>query len=132
MMNIELVKRFPGRNLAAIYKIIYGRYLGTAISLLYLSYFFLILSLNINDVGNLYVNFFMRDTPFEIFLIIFTCVCIYAVWNGLEIYPSTTAHNESAQNVEVMLYIPLMFILPPLSLCIAKIRKLPCKESTKI
>jgi spore germination protein KB len=80
-----LVKRFPGVNLAQIHRIIYGRYLGTTISLFYLSYFFLILGLNLKDVGNFYNNFFMRETPLEIFLIIFICVCAYAVWNGIEI-----------------------------------------------
>jgi spore germination protein KB len=80
-----LIKRFPGRNFVRIHQIIYGRHGGTIISLLYLSYFLLILSANIKDIGDFYVLFFMRNTPLEIFLIVFTCVCAYAVWNGIEI-----------------------------------------------
>lgn len=81
----SLAKRFPGLNLARIHRIVYGRYLGTAISFFYLSYFLLILSLNIKDVGDFYINFFMRDTPIEVFSIIFTCVCAYASWKGIEV-----------------------------------------------
>jgi spore germination protein KB len=80
-----LAKRFPGVNLARIHTVIYGPYLGTAISLLYLSYFFLILALNTKDIGDFYTNFFMRETPMEIFLMIFACVCAYAAWKGIEI-----------------------------------------------
>jgi spore germination protein KB len=81
-----LVKRFPRLNLARIHRIIYGRYLGTAISLFYFSYYFLILALNTKDIGNFYTAFFMRETPSEIFLIIFTGVCAYATWNGIEVF----------------------------------------------
>jgi spore germination protein KB len=80
-----LVKRFPGLNFARINSIIYGRYLGGAISVSYFSYLFLLLSLNIKVVGDFYSNFFIRDTPPEIILIVFTCVCAYAVWNGIEV-----------------------------------------------
>jgi spore germination protein KB len=85
-----LVKRFPGVNLARIHRIIYGRYLGTAISLFYLSYFFLILALNTKDIGDFYTGFFMPNTPLEIFLIVFTFVCAYATWNGIEVLARIT------------------------------------------
>lgn len=80
-----LAKRFPGTNFAQINQMIYGRYLGTAISILYLGYFLLTLSFNIRDLGNFYTIFFMPDTPLEVFVIIFTFVCAYAVWNGIEV-----------------------------------------------
>jgi spore germination protein KB len=87
---VVLIKRFPGRNFARINQIIYGRYPGTAISLFFLSYFFLILSLNIKDEGDYYLNFFMGDTPIEIILIVFTGVCAYAAWNGIEVLARVT------------------------------------------
>ncbi len=85
-----LAEKFPGFNLAQIHRIVYGRYLGTTISFFYLGYFLLILSLNIKDVGDFYINFFMRDTPIEVFSIIFTCVCAYAAWNGIEVLARIT------------------------------------------
>ena len=43
------------------------------------------LSFNIRDLGNFYVNFLMPDTPFIFFLIVFTAICAYAVWKGIEV-----------------------------------------------
>jgi spore germination protein KB len=80
-----LAKRFPGRNLVAIHNLIYGRYLGTAVSLYYLGYFLLVFSFTIRDVGDFYNIFFMRDTPREIILMVFVCASAYAVWNGIEV-----------------------------------------------
>lgn len=80
-----LAKRFPGTNFAWINRMVYGTYLGTTISILYLGYFLLTLSFNIRDLGNFYTTFFMRDTPLEVFLIVFTFTCAYAVWNGIEV-----------------------------------------------
>jgi spore germination protein KB len=80
-----LVKRFPGLNLTAIHKLIYGRYLGAAISLYYLCFFLLLVSLTIKDIGDIFNVFFMPETPQVMMLIAFTCVCAYAAWNGIEI-----------------------------------------------
>jgi spore germination protein KB len=80
-----LAKRFPGRNLAAIHNLIYGRYLGTAVSLYYLSYFLLLLTFTTKDASEFYNIFFMRETPPEIFLIVFIFTCAYAAWNGMEV-----------------------------------------------
>jgi spore germination protein KB len=80
-----LGRRFPGLNFAQINRTIYGPYIGTAVSLLYLSHFWIILASNIQDLGGFYVTFFMRDTPLEVFVLIFTFACAYAIWNGIEV-----------------------------------------------
>jgi spore germination protein KB len=80
-----LVKIFPGLNLARIHNVVYGRYLGTAVSLYYLCFFLLLTSFTIKDIGSIFNIFFMRETPQEIMLVVFTCVCAYAAWNGIEI-----------------------------------------------
>jgi spore germination protein KB len=85
-----LIKRFPGRNLVDIHKIIYGRYLGTAVSLYYLSYSLLLLAFMAKITSDFYNIFFMRETPREIILIVFTCVYAYAVWNGIEVLARVT------------------------------------------
>jgi hypothetical protein len=43
------------------------------------------------------------------------------------VYQSATAHVQSAQNIEIIFFFPVMFIFPPLSLLVAKIRNLPQK-----
>ncbi len=80
-----LSKRFPGLNFVQVNKSIYGRYLGTVISLFYLGELLLLLSLSTKDVSDFYINFFIRDTPPEIVLIVFTFACAYAAWNGIEV-----------------------------------------------
>ena len=80
-----LAKRFPGINFAQINRLIYGPYIGIFITVLYLCYFILTLSFNIQDLGNFYTVFFMRNTPIEVFLIIFTLTCAYVVWHGIEV-----------------------------------------------
>jgi hypothetical protein len=57
---------------------------------------------------------------------LFPLGCIAVVF-ALTLYPSATAHLQSVQNVEIMLFVPFIFIFPPLSLLIAKIRNLPQK-----
>lgn len=84
-LSAWLSSQFPGYNFARINRTIYGPYLGTAVSLLYLSHYLIILASNIRDLGIFYVTFFMRDTPMEAFVLVFTLVCAYVVWNGIEV-----------------------------------------------
>lgn len=80
-----LIKRFPGLSLVNIHKMIYGRYVGTAVSLYFLSYFLTIFTLTTRDVGDFYNIFFLRETPPEVILIVFLCASAYGVWNGIEV-----------------------------------------------
>ncbi len=105
-----LAKRLPGMNFAQIHRLIYGKYLGTLFSLLYVQYFLLILSFNIRDLGNFYITFFMRDTPLEVFLIIFTFTCACAVWNGLEVLARI---NQIIAVIVVLILIVTTLILLP-------------------
>lgn len=79
-----LGKLFPGMNLIQINKLVYGGFLGNIISLYYIFFLFVTLSLNIRDVGNFYTTFFMPDTPLILLLTVFTAVIAYAVAKGIE------------------------------------------------
>jgi spore germination protein KB len=80
-----LAKRFPGLNLVDIHQIIYGRYVGTAVSLYFLSYFLMVFTLTTRDVGDFYSTFFMWETPPEVIMIVFLCASAFGVWNGIEV-----------------------------------------------
>jgi spore germination protein KB len=80
-----LVERYPGYNLARLNEAIYGRYLGPAVSLMYIFFIFLFFSATMNNVGNFYITYFMPDTPLEALLIVFTFTTAYAAWNGIEV-----------------------------------------------
>jgi len=80
-----LAKRFPGMNLVQINDMVYGRFLGKAISIYYIFFFSMTLSFNIRDVGELYITFLMQDTPFIFLLVFFAATCAYAVTKGIEV-----------------------------------------------
>lgn len=80
-----LSKRFPGINLVQINDIVYGRYIGKAISLLYIYYLLNILSFNIRNIGDMYTTFLMPETPTIFFLIVITATCAYALLRGIEV-----------------------------------------------
>ncbi|MGE5613564.1 MAG: GerAB/ArcD/ProY family transporter [Bacillota bacterium] len=80
-----LAKRFQGMNAVQINDIVYGRFLGKAVSIYYIYFYFITLSFNIRDVGNLYATFLMPDTPSVFVLAIFTATCAYAVAKGIEV-----------------------------------------------
>ncbi len=79
-----LAKRFAGISLVRINDIVFGRYLGKAVSIYYILFFMLTLSFNFRDLGDFYTTFLMTDTPLIFFLIVFISVCAYAVRVGIE------------------------------------------------
>jgi spore germination protein KB len=80
-----LGKRFRGMNLVQINDIVYGKYLGKAISVYYIVFFMLTLSFNIRDLGDFYTTFLMTETPLIFFLAVFVSVCAYTVRKGIEV-----------------------------------------------
>ncbi len=72
-------------NLVQINDLVFGRFLGKAVSLYYLIFFALTLSFNIRDVGDFYTTFLMTDTPQMFFLIVFVFVCALGVRSGIEV-----------------------------------------------
>ena len=82
---LSLSGRFPGMNLIQINDIVYGRFLGKAISVYYIFFIMMTLSFNIRDIGTFYTNYLMPDTPMIFFLVIFGATISYAVAKGLEV-----------------------------------------------
>jgi spore germination protein KB len=80
-----LAKRFPGNNIIQINDIIYGPYLGKLISIIYISYFLLLFSLNIRDISNFYIGLIIPETPILAFLILFVLISAYAIQKGVEV-----------------------------------------------
>lgn len=78
-----LAKRFPGMNFIDILKIVYGRFLGNAIFVLYIGYFLLILAFNLMDLAGFYIGFIMPEAPFAGLLIIAMLISGYAVKKGI-------------------------------------------------
>jgi spore germination protein KB len=82
---VLLSKMFPGMNLIQINDMVYGPFLGKAVSLYYIFFFMMTLSFNVRDVGELYMTFLVEDMPFVFLLVVFAATCAYAATKGLEV-----------------------------------------------
>ena len=78
-----LGKRFAGRNFVQILETVLGSYLGRIIAFLYISYFWQLLVFNIEGFGE-FQNLFMPDIPSIVSIILFTIICAYGVFKGIE------------------------------------------------
>jgi spore germination protein KB len=83
LIYAHLSKRFPGKSLIQMNDIIFGRVIGKAVSMIYILYFFLLLTFNINDVSGFYTAYVMPETPQMVFIVVFVLVCAFAVQRGI-------------------------------------------------
>ena len=81
----SLARKFKTQSLIEINNIVYGKIIGTFISLLYFSYLFILTSLDVRFFGDFFVSLIMPDTPIIIFGIMITFVAAVAVKKGLEV-----------------------------------------------
>lgn len=82
---IYLAKRFPGKSLIQMNDIVYGKYLGKLVSVLYAAFILDIFAMNISALADFYTGSIMPETPKLIFMIVFTVVSAYAVKKGIEV-----------------------------------------------
>jgi spore germination protein KB len=82
---VALAQKFAGQNLILIFEIIYGRYVGKLVSVLYIWYFLLLAALNLRTVSNFVGIYMMPETPRVVVMIMFVFVSAWAVRNGIEV-----------------------------------------------
>ena len=85
LMYSSLANKFKASSLIEINNIVYGKYIGTFVSFLYLSFLITVTTLNIRFFGDFFVSLIMPETPLIIFNIMITFVCAYAVKKGIEV-----------------------------------------------
>lgn len=85
LMQIYIVKQFPGKNLIQINICVFGNVLGRVISVFYLFYFFSLASLNTRDMGDFVHSSILTSTPTVATMILFLSVCAWAVIKGLKV-----------------------------------------------
>jgi len=83
LMYIHLAKRFPGKSLIAMNDIIFGKVIGKIFSVIYLLYFFMLLTFNINDLSSFYTAYIMPETPQMELIVIIVLICAFAVKRGI-------------------------------------------------
>jgi spore germination protein KB len=82
---IFLAQKFPGKNLIQINDLIYGSYLGKLVSVLYICYFWQLISQNLRFIADFVLTFILPETPMVVILIMFTFISAWAVRSGLEV-----------------------------------------------
>jgi len=83
----QLVKRFPDSTLLDIFKTVYGKVFGTALSAVYVVYSLMIFSYYLRDIADFYGGYIMVDTPPEVFGTVAVLVAAYALAKGIHHLP---------------------------------------------
>lgn len=83
LMYAHLARRFPGKSLIQMSDIIFGKVIGKIVSVLYLLFFFLLLTFNISDLSGFYVSYVMPGTPEMVFIVMLVLVSAFAVKRGI-------------------------------------------------
>ncbi|NLF26330.1 MAG: endospore germination permease [Clostridiales bacterium] len=91
LINVTLLKWFPGKGLFEINDELFGPVFGRVFSAVYLYFFLTLAGLNSMDASNFVVDFMMPGTPLVLVLVLFLLACAYAVRKGLESYMRLSA-----------------------------------------
>ncbi|MBP1932104.1 GerAB/ArcD/ProY family transporter [Ammoniphilus resinae] len=79
----SLGRRFPGMTLTEINEQILGKWLGKIVSLLFISYFFILASALTLEIGDFMTTQIMPETPIQAVQIIFISIVVMGVRYGL-------------------------------------------------
>ena len=81
---VKLMQMFPGKNLIQINDIVFGRYLGKSISVLYILFIIVLAATNLGVICDSIAGLFMVETPIIALAIMLAFACAWAVRNGIE------------------------------------------------
>lgn len=102
-LYIKLAELFPGKSLIEINEKVFGRFLGGAVSILYIVHFLFLSTFNTRILDNFISGSLMPETPAAAILFLFLAVCAYAVRRGLE-----TMTRYSAVFTVIVLFVMIM------------------------
>jgi len=80
---LKLAKSFPDKTLIEINEIVFGKIGGNIISLLYVVYFFLLTTLDVDNLTSFITGYVMPETPWTAVALVFTFVCSYSIYKGI-------------------------------------------------
>lgn len=81
---VRLMQMFPGQNLMQLNDIVFGRYLGKAISVSYILFSILLVTTNLGLLCDSIAGLFMVETPVMVIAAMLVFACAWAVRNGIE------------------------------------------------
>jgi spore germination protein KB len=85
-----ILSRAPGKNLFEIFQLCLGKWLGGALTILYILYFIYIASRVLRDFCELITSVIFEETPIEFISITMVIVIVYMLYLGLEVMGRTS------------------------------------------
>jgi len=83
-LYVSLGSRFPDKTLMEYSEIVLGKWLGKAVSFLFIGYFFFLSALLLREIGDFITTHLMPETPIQAIHILFLCLVVMSVRLGLE------------------------------------------------
>jgi len=81
----RILSNFPGKNLFDILQVVFGRFFGSVISILYIWYAFHLGSLVTRDFSEFINVIALPETPELFIIVVFILLCLWAVKEGIEL-----------------------------------------------
>lgn len=85
LVYTSLSKKFPGKNLIEINDKIYGHHFGKIMSILYIYFFWFIISSNLRYIADFFSTYLFPETDISIFSILTIIICMYTIKKGIEV-----------------------------------------------
>ncbi|MDP4146214.1 MAG: endospore germination permease [Bacillota bacterium] len=85
LVYTSLTQKFAGKNIVQINSIIYGDYLGTIISILYIYFFWLLVPANSRLMGDFLTTYVFSYLDVDVFIIGIIIISAYALRKGIEV-----------------------------------------------
>ncbi|MFS0554995.1 GerAB/ArcD/ProY family transporter [Brevibacillus sp. 179-C9.3 HS] len=85
-LYVLLSKRYPNKSIFQYSEEILGNWIGKAVAVLFITYFFIDASLMLMEIGDFVTTQIMQETPIEIILVLFTVIIVMGVRSGAEVF----------------------------------------------
>ncbi|APH06417.1 GerAB/ArcD/ProY family transporter [Bacillus weihaiensis] len=90
LFYVFLLSRAPGKNLFELFDYCFGKYIGKALTFVYVIFFFYTASRVLRDFCELLVSTIFEETPIELVAITMMLVIVYMLQHGLEVLGRTS------------------------------------------
>ncbi|MBT2289702.1 endospore germination permease [Paenibacillus albidus] len=83
LLYIALARLYPGKTIFEIHEAVLGRWLGKAVTLLYLFYFLILVGTLLGNLGFFLTSEMMPETPIEAIQILFLATAVMSAYKGI-------------------------------------------------
>ncbi len=85
-LYVSLSMRYPNKSIFQYSGEILGKWIGKAVAVLFITYFFIDASLMLMEIGDFVTTQIMQETPIEIILVLFLVIIVMGVRSGPEAF----------------------------------------------